>query len=83
MVENATIQWEIFLARHMILSWPLSFLFQPWPANNDKLCMQKIVESVSKNNVCAAFFEKNGKNASQDLFYRTPTVFLIWPGRET
>jgi len=39
MVENATFQWEIVLARHMVLSWPLSFLFNlGTPATTNYAC---------------------------------------------
>lgn len=59
--ENATFQWEIVLARHMILSWPLSFSFSTSAPQRQQTMPAKDRGKCFKNNVCAALFGKSGK----------------------
>ena len=59
--ENATFQWEIVLARHMILSWPLSFSFSTSAPQQQQTMRAKDRGKCFKNNVCAALFGKSGK----------------------
>jgi len=76
------IPWEIVLARHYdpILASEC-FLFQSAPKQQTTRAT-KIVESVSKNDVCAALIEKSGK--MQVKIYSTELQLCIshlaWKG---